>query len=1514
MKNNYISDGDRYIRKRRFQKRWQKVTMVLASIVVFCTTYALILPAITMEKGCQLSEHTHSDACYTQVVSKIQKTPSCTLELHEHDESCRDAEGNILCGYADFVVHQHDSACYDESGELWCVLPEIEEHQHSDSCFAKAETHTHGEECYTIQHGELTCEQHVHTESCWAEEKTLICGLEEASEDLIVEVATDADAAYEGTEDATAVTESSHQHDDTCYQVSRNLTCGYSSDHEHSDACYVSTRVLTCEREETGEEKEAEQVLTCAKEEVSLHCHTEKCFDETDNLICENVQILWHQHGDGCFTTEEVPVDTEALTCTITEGNGAHTHVEDCYNENRELACEIEENAGHQHGEQCYGIWERICNMEEHIHSQQCGSGKQPEIDVPHSTLSNLPILGNVYAMTDSYGVTLFDGDDEVGNSPLDIAQYIKSANLLYKTDEMDDYIPVGDGPVPGNASFKLVVDYEGVNISDLENANRQMTFSLPILLRGATAQGSTIMSGTTEAGTVSVSGDTVTITFHESWLSDQKESGQTVIEGDFYVEGKVNLSQIPDGGKTEITIGGVKIDVMFDGDLVAKYGEVKIEKSVGPKLIENEEGDWLEYTLTVTAGEDGCPEVKVVDETTVGNRFVFTDESGNITVKPQSPDGVTVSVDGRAMTWTIGNMTANEVKTLVYRVRLVDGYAGVPRSDIITNKADVYSKEYHRGKDTASFQAQGKATLKKTAGNYTPNTDGTPGGKISYTVWVKALDSNTHSLDNVTIWDALDGTVTGGYKTEPKELLPYLSYSDFNLQKKDSSGSWIDAGSQPTPDIAANHNSFKLNIGTLQPGEEMQLIYTVNVAPGAFTITNNNFKVDNRATILSDPTRTDGGNQRMENYNASKSIEGKKWSRKLAGEPTTNESTISTGADSFTVPAGSYKYQVVVNEAGGWNVSSAVMKDSLGSGSYMHYIGYVQVNAYKNGSSYSSDSDAADGFAGKTPDQTIWVKVDGQKSFQFTPQQLGFLDDTYAYVLTYYAVPENTEQFTQVIVANEFDLTGTVGYGDMQYTLTGIHVSYSVTLQGTNYFRATKQFWKYDASVPGQTHGALYWVIQAQGGKIPVGTQFKDTITEGNHKLGKVESAFIAQSAEDVSDWENVTGLPGYQEFTNYTTPESDPLILELSKDVIPGDGNSLYFVITTYPTSVPESNGASQLYKNGLATRDPGEKKEWITQSEDQHYIVGGENIYKQVGAVIRVKTDANGNVTKDTREFVTTDNTTEFQYDHLTESGPGIYVAWKVTINQASTLSGRYRIIENIPVGMDVVYIQQYSCRGYEIRPYFVDQNEIPGYEKVTKIYNKQYDQNPIPAYYYVKGQEVFWDVAGLETGSKPGDKYVTFLVVCKVTDEDVLQGGATKHFENKVKLQDTGGDELGSGSAGVEVTAPRIGKRKDESITVSGGTYPFIITLNELGTDLMSKSDRITLVDELGENLTIDSDSIKVVHTETMVELEQGKDWTSSVEEDGDGNQTLKVTLPDDQPLTVTYNVIVNAPPA
>ena len=385
MKYDVLRDAEKYTKVHKRKRLRHRVVTVLAGVVVFCTTYALILPAITLEKQCDIPEHTHTDACYAQVTSVEKRVPVCsaeTLEIHRHTADCYDADGNPTCGYADFVVHSHDSRCYDETGNFWCPLSEIKAHQHTADCYVLPEGHTHAEGCYTSVRGDLVCGEHVHTDACYTETAVLACGLEESEE---------------------------HRHDENCYETSRELTCGIDSDHSHTDACYEWEQVLSCDLP-TDSAEDAQPVPVCTKPEIVLHRHTPDCFDADGKLICGQTQILEHRHSDACFETVAEPVDTGTLTCTDT----AHVHTARCYG-TWELVCGQEEHThseackqeetvfcgkdAHTHGEACRDEnGELVCGTEEHTHSLACYADPGADVETAElweQTFAGVTLTGN---------------------------------------------------------------------------------------------------------------------------------------------------------------------------------------------------------------------------------------------------------------------------------------------------------------------------------------------------------------------------------------------------------------------------------------------------------------------------------------------------------------------------------------------------------------------------------------------------------------------------------------------------------------------------------------------------------------------------------------------------------------------------------------------------------------------------------------------------------------------------------------------------------------------------------------------------------------------------------------------------------------------------------------------------------------------------------------------------------------------------------------------------------------
>lgn len=310
MKKSLLNRIEKLNNHRRQRKWWQYIVRTMALAVVFCTTYVLILPAITMEQEpvCGLEAHDHLDSCYTEQTISVL--------------ACQQDAGIL-------TVHSHDALCYDSQGTLVCTLPVIREHTHSDACYTRSETaaceflHVHNEDC-TVTAQTLICtlaetEGHTHGESCGTD-----CALEEA------EGLTHTEACYQQTQTVCDLTVAEgHTHEEACFPL--ELTCGMEEVivHLHEENCYDSAGTLTCTRSAVGR-----------------HAHSEACMvpsGETELVLTCGQEA--HIHVDTCY-----PLETEEEQSTHFCGSGEHTHVETCYGEEGTLVCSIPE---HSHDALC---------------------------------------------------------------------------------------------------------------------------------------------------------------------------------------------------------------------------------------------------------------------------------------------------------------------------------------------------------------------------------------------------------------------------------------------------------------------------------------------------------------------------------------------------------------------------------------------------------------------------------------------------------------------------------------------------------------------------------------------------------------------------------------------------------------------------------------------------------------------------------------------------------------------------------------------------------------------------------------------------------------------------------------------------------------------------------------------------------------------------------------------------------------------------------------------------------
>lgn len=286
-----------YKTKYKARKAFRRIACVLGCVVAFVTTYALILPAITMEQTafCGIEEHIHDESCYQRQIEKYEMICDAGSQLHVHSSECYHEDGSIICGQADYVVHNHNAFCWDSEGQLICTLPERAAHIHDSVCYTMPEpvAHSHSDACITEVMGDLICTQqtgqgHMHAEACYSEETQLVCELEE-----------------------------DHIHDDTCYRQVLLCQTEESEEHTHSEVCYQWNQTYLCGMEE-GQQEAAEPQLVCSEPVAQTHIHTEDCFKlqlTGAELVCGED----HAHAYSCYEK----------TCTLME----HTHSLQCYSD-----------------------------------------------------------------------------------------------------------------------------------------------------------------------------------------------------------------------------------------------------------------------------------------------------------------------------------------------------------------------------------------------------------------------------------------------------------------------------------------------------------------------------------------------------------------------------------------------------------------------------------------------------------------------------------------------------------------------------------------------------------------------------------------------------------------------------------------------------------------------------------------------------------------------------------------------------------------------------------------------------------------------------------------------------------------------------------------------------------------------------------------------------------------------------------------------------------------------------
>lgn len=1261
-------------------------------------------------------------------------------------------------------------------------------------------------------------------------------------------------------------------------------------------------------------------------------------------------------------------------------GMEEHTHTEECY-QDEELVCGKEE---HQHSEDCYEKEEQEEEQPlEEENTQPDTTEPSDEVETVAEPEDNKQDESNEEEQQESTQVTS-EGFDLTSD-----ANKISSVDWYYIKNGTETKIDVtGNTEIPGDAIIKLSVHYQGIQIEHLKtNYNRTLIFDLPEMLRNAGTQGS-IMSGSTKVGDVTVNNGKVKVQFNEDYLNGLIDNRKTTIDGDFYVTGEANLTKIPNEGKTTISIAGKDYILNFGENPIAHYGKVDVNKSC-EKTDPN--SDYIKYTITVNAGEDGCPDVKVVDTFTTNQDLVTyvgvttnkldlvgnpNNQEPNETIEDGKQHGSvyleTTSIDKTpipeentkkdnetgSLVWAIGDMSANETRTLTYFVKLKDGVA--LNGKTINNQAVVYSKSIKRVYSDNEFTPNIKYDMsKERVGSVVrQNDDGSY--KIDYKLYFKLRENESnYPVKDFEMFDFLD--YNKDFFTD-ENIRDYVTY-DLNSVKlfKKNAGedtfkdySFKVSWAKNTDDYKANWNvevdgkptRFKIT-GTdnspivLNPGDSIYATYSVKVAPEAFAkIQNNSVAVKNRYLVKASNTNNRADDWALDKVWHIENINTYKWDEKSVESATTNDTTIemtgnkyvkdndndkyivdNSSENTFQVPKGSYPYTVMVNDTlGDWDATGVQMSDKLNSNK-MQYVGYVKIEALEVKQNSSNLSSTGDYEKTNTLDRTYeskgvkWVKIDGDTSFTLKPSDLGWDNNKYAYRFTYYAKPVNQDTYGNSKVTNTFTLTGNVvGRNGKSFEISNISSNKEVTITGNYQMNVKKSSWYYESpKVDGEnwSKGKIYWVVEVSGTAIKKGTIFKDTIVKdktasylhddslvGIYK-GKLPDDKSITSFKDLEELKTTSGLVDVKgEFSNLKVTNNSELSITANKNIELKD-KKLYMIIATEPSSLPTDYRDYNEYENQISTNDDGEND--ISWGSATKTLCGGADILKELGQTFTYDGSTLTNIEPGRDQG----DTTKIFKDGLSDTGPGLYASWVFKLNYAGELSGTYRVLEKIPEGMDLAYIRV-KWTGTKQGTILSKEITNLGSEwtmKQTKDAPTDNNGRTETTIYYVNGNQALIELGDFIAGQVRDDYSVDVQVVCKVKDSDVLHG-IEKTFTNEVELQTADGQKMNNATS----SASLKGQNLEKSMTLNqpaNEKVKFTIKANPLGQEIpVSEGATLKLVDKLSNSLLLDTKSIKAIDNDgdEVVLKPVLKD-----------DNTLEIEIPNDKAITITYEATVNAPP-
>lgn len=338
------------------------------------------------------------------------------------------------------------------------------------------------------------------------------------------------------------------------------------------------------------------------------------------------------------------------------------------------------------------------------------------------------------------------------------------------------------------------------------------------------------------------------------------------------------------------------------------------------------------------------------------------------------------------------------------------------------------------------------------------------------------------------------------------------------------------------------------------------------------------------------------------------------------------------------------------------------------------------------------------------------------------------------------------------------------------------------------------------------------------------------------------------------------------------------------------------------TEPSKIPTVNRTTFDYKNEVLLKDTTDtsfnKRNDATQS-----LHGGGDLLKEFNFTFSY----DGKEAKILKSG-TDDSTSKIATNILNQTtGNGIYASWVFKVNYAGDLKGDYRVLEDIPEGMELGYIRIKWHGNQASSVVSKTMNDLDSdWKPYSNTATNDNGQSQSTTYYYNKTtNKALIKLGEFENKHTRDDCSIDVQVVCRVTDSKVLLGGQSKTFANHVTLQDEDGEEqLATSSSTAALEKNSLDKSHPE--TFNGQTIKYTITANTLSQKLPSNDgNKLTLVDELGDNLELDITSIEAKDDAgNSVQIEKAFNPETN---------TLEISIPNEKKIIITYTVTVNIAP-